>query len=264
MRRVIWAVVALGAVWACGGVTAGQGAGADGGGSSGSDGGSSSGSSSGSSGSGSGSGSGSSGGSSSGSGGSSSSGSGSGSGGSSGGSSSGADGGQRVPVNHRTSDAQCSQPASPGQCMITGDPPPPDQCTSDADCADAGVNGRCVESSGGAAIVCRCTSDTCVHDTDCPSQQVCSCHGAPYSGGAGNTCMPGNCRVDSDCGAGGFCSPSYGTALCGSLGGYYCHTATDSCVDDIDCASPGGPGAQVCAYSSSDGRWECVQEVACP
>ena len=70
----------------------------------------------------------------------------------------------------------------------------------------AGTNGRCVEQGGGIAF-CGCTYDTCVDDAACPTGQTCACHGSPYNGG-GNSCVPGNCRVDTDCGPGGYCSPS--------------------------------------------------------
>jgi hypothetical protein len=129
----------------------------------------------------------------------------------------------------------------------------------DSQCT-AGTNGRCYESTGGA-LFCACTYDTCMHDTSCATGQVCACHGSQYTNGLGNTCKPGNCRVDADCGAGGYCSPSYDTASCGSLAGYYCHTPTDECIDDSDCATTGGPA--VCAYSSTAGHWQCTKMALC-
>lgn len=100
-----------------------------------------------------------------------------------------------------------------------------------------------------------------MHDTDCATGLTCACHGSPYTHGAGNTCVPGNCRVDADCGSGGYCSPSDAPMSCGALGGYYCHTAADQCIDDTDCPSSQGP--QVCAYSTSTGRWECQMQGLC-
>jgi Cys-rich repeat protein len=76
----------------------------------------------------------------------------------------------------------------------------------------------------------------------------------------GNTCMPGNCRVDSDCGAGGYCSPSRGSNGCGYVEGYYCHTRADLCVNDSDCAG----GNMTCAWSATSGRWECANVEFCP
>jgi hypothetical protein len=141
---------------------------------------------------------------------------------------------EKVPVNHRASDAQCSTPAPAGDCAGPG--PEPGGCTTDSMCT-AGTNGRCLHPGGGPAADCFCTYDTCIHDTDCPAGQTCACHGAPYTDGVGNTCIKGKCRVDSDCGVGGYCSPSAGSSICGdSLLGYFCHTAADLCTDDSDCS----------------------------
>jgi hypothetical protein len=160
----------------------------------------------------------------------------------------------RLPVNHRPSDAQCSTSAPPGDCVA---PFPDAGCASDNDCAEAGTNGRCINQGGGPAAPCFCTSDTCSVDTNCPNGQTCACQGAPYTDGHSNTCVTGNCRVDADCGA-EYCSPSSLTAICGdSLAGYYCHTATDRCIDDSDCSGGG------CVYSTTDSRWECVSVPVC-
>jgi hypothetical protein len=165
------------------------------------------------------------------------------------------DDGGRVPLNHRPDDSQCSQPAAAGNCMLAMG----FQCSKDSQCT-AGTNGRCVENFGGV-LTCQCTYDTCVHDTDCMAGDLCVCHGSAYTGGDGNTCMMGNCRVDSDCGAKGYCSPSHGTSGCGGVTGYYCHTATDQCVDDTDCQ--GGQGPEVCAWSTASSRWQCQMELLC-
>lgn len=134
------------------------------------------------------------------------------------------------------------------------------ECSTDAQCT-MGSMGRCVESGFGAQF-CRCTYDTCVHDTDCGGGTTCACHGSPYTFNTGNTCVQGNCRVDSDCGAGGYCSPSYDTSQCGGLLGYYCHTAADQCIDDTDCPSNNGP--PVCVYSMTNSRWQCDTQKLCP
>jgi hypothetical protein len=161
----------------------------------------------------------------------------------------------RVPVNHRPSDAQCSTAAAPGDCVA---PFPDAGCAGDNDCTEADTNGRCINQGGGPAAPCFCTFDECLVDTDCPGGQTCACHGAPYTDGRGNTCVTGNCRVDADCGAEGYCSPSSLTAICGdSLAGYYCHTAADLCIDDSDCSSGG------CLYSTTDSRWECAVVPVC-
>jgi hypothetical protein len=107
--------------------------------------------------------------------------------------------------------------------------------------------------------------DGCVHDTDCDAGTTCACHGTAYVGNSGNQCIPSNCRVDSDCGVGGYCSPTYDTMSCGSIGGYYCHTPLDGCIDDTDCPSdPSMPGTiPVCTYSTTDARWECAALGVC-
>jgi hypothetical protein len=166
----------------------------------------------------------------------------------------GKDAATEVPVNHRADDSQCAGSPPPGNCPESI---PMDVCSHDTDCT-TGTNGRCVE-SGGGALDCSCTYDTCATDNDCPKGQLCACHGSPYTESAGNTCMPGNCRVDADCGASGYCSPSEGGG-CGSLGGYYCHTPSDQCVNDSDCS---GGGLDVCEWSSTDARWECQMELLC-
>jgi hypothetical protein len=130
-------------------------------------------------------------------------------------------------------------------------------CDSDSQCT-MGTNGRCVEQGGGIAY-CGCTYDTCADDSACPTGQTCACHGSPYNSG-GNTCVPGNCRVDSDCGPGGYCSPSYAQEGCGGLEGYYCHTPKDQCVNDGDCMTS---GFQVCMYEIAQGAWQCAMEYAC-
>jgi hypothetical protein len=158
-----------------------------------------------------------------------------------------------VPTSHRPDDSQCATVPPAGDCGNV----PDGVCTGDSDCT-MGTNGRCNESTGGA-LFCSCQYDACAADTDCPSGQLCACHGSPYTGGDGNTCVQGNCRVDSDCGAGGYCSPSAGGG-CGGLSGYYCHTTSDTCVNDDDCSS-GGP--ESCQWSSTDERWECTQEDLC-
>lgn len=160
----------------------------------------------------------------------------------------------RVPVNHRPDDSACQAAAPPGNCSIGSGI----ACSSDSDCT-GGASGRCNMNMGGAAF-CRCTYDTCAHDTDCPTGQTCACHGSALHADS-NVCLPGNCRVDSDCGVGGFCSPSIAPMGCGGLGGYYCHTAADTCIDDADCS---GSGIMACEYIAASSRWECMARLFCP
>jgi hypothetical protein len=120
-----------------------------------------------------------------------------------------------------------------------------------------------------------CSYDHCLSDADCGGH-ACGCrggafsYGAPYSRSATlgeNTCFSGNCRVDGDCGPNGYCSPS--TYVCGTAWGYhdfYCHTASDECIDDSDCDSfDGGPfaptGPAYCAYDEVRAHWSCNRGV---
>ncbi len=159
-------------------------------------------------------------------------------------------------INHRSNDAQCSTPANPGDCGCTAGSGgancsgPEFTCTSDLACS-SGVNGRCIRR--GAVAGCLCTYDQCSSDTDCPTGQTCACRGSPYMSGSGNSCVAGNCRIDSDCGVRGFCSPSGGSTV-----GYFCHTPQDTCVNAGECpACQGAPGDPRCVYSRSAGHWQC-------
>ena len=165
-------------------------------------------------------------------------------------------GGAKQPAQHRTDDSACATTPPAGDCTLTNGF---GACSQDSDCT-SGTHGRCTESTGGA-LTCFCTYDGCGGDKDCASGQVCACHGSPYTAGAGNTCMPGNCRTDADC-PGSWCSPSAATNSCGGLGGYYCHIAGDQCTDDSDCPTSNGP--QYCAWSPMNNRWQCAPELLCP
>jgi hypothetical protein len=168
------------------------------------------------------------------------------------------DGQSEIPMNHRPDDSQCASARSAGTCTI-GSMLPTFDCSSDTQCTDGGANGRCTNGAGGIAS-CLCTYDTCTVDTDCPSGQLCVCHGSDRAYG-GNTCMPGNCRVDSDCGQGGYCSPSPGGACGYYVSGYYCHTSNDACVNDSDCSDSGL--GKSCVWSKDDARWECQLVPIC-
>jgi hypothetical protein len=164
--------------------------------------------------------------------------------------------GSHVPMNHRPDDSQCTGAAPAGNCTSPGSP---GNCHTDTDCT-MGTNGRCVM-NGGGAIFCNCSFDMCANDSACPSGQTCACHGSPYTSG-GNACVTGNCRVDSNCGAGGFCSPSPSYTNCGGISGYYCHTSMDLCVNDGDCM--GTTGLRICSFTPTSNRWECHDRLLCP
>jgi hypothetical protein len=159
------------------------------------------------------------------------------------------------PVNHRATAAACDH------VRATTEPNAPDidagyvACHSHADCT-AGEDGRCV---GNGHDGWSCTYDVCFTDADCPTggdgPQLCACEGGDRSDN--NVCLPGNCRVDGDCGAAGYCSPSLGS--CGNFVnfvGYFCHTKDDECSDDRDCGT-GFVGGAYCAFMPSIGHWQC-------
>jgi hypothetical protein len=82
-----------------------------------------------------------------------------------------------------------------------------------------------------------------------------------YAGASpGNVCVPANCRVDADCGAGGSCSPTASTSgpFYGIVG-YYCHTCSDACTNDDDCADAGVScfGGPYCVRDPAVGHWVC-------
>jgi hypothetical protein len=169
------------------------------------------------------------------------------------------DPGSRTPKVHRPSGMTCDStrpPILPGMADGGGAPDSgiPDQCNVDADCTN-GKNGRCDYNRIGK----QCTYDTCTTDADCTSGGVCMCRmGATdttnnHCAGSG---QPGSCKVDSDCGPKGFCSPSFGS--CGAYGGiqgYFCHTSSDTCVDDSDCQEGGVAG--YCMFQVTAKKWEC-------
>jgi len=167
----------------------------------------------------------------------------------------------RVPQKHRAVAVACPTDRPAGLCTGTNVPDAGFGCAKDEDCA-AGTNGRC--SSGGRLAGCQCSYDTCATDADCAQMGgPCECRSsaqgivAPPTTTSMNVCKAGNCRVDHDCGAGGYCSPSLGS--CGNYAGvvgYYCHTAKDTCVDDADCQVRGGVGD--CRYDPASNAWACA------
>jgi hypothetical protein len=166
------------------------------------------------------------------------------------------DAGPRVPKNHRPSATAC--PTGRG----TGNSPPlsPDcpldgglvDCVSDTDCS-GGKNGRCFPDHFHCSTGCQ--YDDCFTDSDCSGNAPCDCR-ASASDADQNFCVTGSgCRVDADCGDNGYCSPSLVYAFCecdNCEHGYFCHTPSDTCVDDSDCDKSG-----TCNYDQLAQRWQC-------
>jgi hypothetical protein len=157
------------------------------------------------------------------------------------------------PLEHRATAAACSGTRPAGNC--SGTTALPGGCSDDSQCT-AGSQGRCFHYHNGT---CSCTYDTCTSDAQCPKNQLCGCHGTfGIDATTADACIPGNCRTDSDCGPGGYCSPSL-DFICGTYAGvtgFYCHTAQDTCVNDSDCKSANALPA-FCGYNPEIGHWAC-------
>jgi hypothetical protein len=165
-----------------------------------------------------------------------------------------------APVDHRAAGVACPQQRGPGMlpasCDYDSGPAP--GCLHDSDCTQ-GNNGRCSHPDLTPAIcVTACSYDECFSDTDCPAKTPCACRQSATDSTA-NTCVGGSqCRIDSDCGPGGYCSPSagFGAFQCGIA--YFCHTAADTCLNDTDC------GAAKCQYDRVAGHWHCGGATCAP
>ena len=169
-----------------------------------------------------------------------------------------------VPTLHRSTPAPCTQSRPPGTAGPGCGPPLDGGCKSDPDC-DGGRDGRCncMPPFGASTMPTNeCTYDTCSSDTDC-SSTVCHCREDPpaiYWGTQTFCFSSGNCRSDSDCGPGGYCSPSPSPGCGpGSWYGFFCHTASDECTNDGDCAQ----GNAYCAYDATRSHWICATG-SCP
>ena len=168
----------------------------------------------------------------------------------------------RTPKNHRPAAVACTPSKSTGSSLCDrpdGGGGPPGACKKDSDCT-AGTNGKCDLAAGGI-FSCACFYDTCTNDAECTTGGPCACAGSPYQFES-NGCAPaGNCKVDADCGASGYCSPSGGAGCSGSIAGYYCHVAADECVDDDDCKGTSGPA--ICTFDNTKKHWACTPVLAC-
>jgi hypothetical protein len=168
----------------------------------------------------------------------------------------------RVPLYHRAAAPACSgQLAEAGVKTLVFDGGSAGPVASDGGAIACTTDGDCPPCANGQLDHCvvepflqpsmQCVCDECNTDQDCSGLSVCGCNEPIWANYIGvNLCIAaGNCRVDADCGPGGFCSLS--PFQCGA-GGYYCHTAADTCLDLGDC--PGGTG---CVYSLAAGAWTC-------
>jgi hypothetical protein len=170
-----------------------------------------------------------------------------------------------VASSHRAVAVACEKARGPGNPGKSEG----GMCKADADCTK-GKNGRC-QLRGARYRQNECTYDECFSDADCDGGKgVCGCEHDATNQGAGHYCSPGNCRVDADCGKGGFCSPSMPN--CSLNGpyyptGYFCHTKKDECTNDDDCKPPSkkgyGPIGTRCAWAPESARWVCSSEE-CP
>jgi hypothetical protein len=166
----------------------------------------------------------------------------------------------RVPKQHRPDGSACPQQRGPGMLQSGCDYDAGFggvACTRDSQCT-MGTNGRCLTPQY-VPLPCStaCSYDECFADSDCKGNVPCICR-ASATDFTANVCMSGsNCRVDADCGAGGYCSPS-AVAGCGSA--YFCHTPGDTCVDDSDCATQGG----WCNYDPMTTHWKCGGTLCIP
>ncbi len=183
-----------------------------------------------------------------------------------------------VPLIHRPTPACCAQrgPGPSGQPYASGVASylaaDAGGCTSDSQCT-AGVNGRCFPFEGLVGPG-GCSYDECFTDSNCGSKTPCICRSSSTDNSANVCDVGGNCAVDSDCGPVGYCSPSaeninpsiQAQNVCYGSFPYYCHTASDLCINDSDCnpldagtatTSPVPP--YTCAYDTQNNRWECIK-----
>ena len=194
----------------------------------------------------------------------------------------------KVPLQHRSTSASCPSQRGPGPSCVTtscASQPYPSgvasTCSSDSQCT-SGVNGRCFPFEGMVGPG-GCSYDECLSDSGCGAKTPCLCRSSSTDNSANACDVGGNCAVDSDCGPGGYCSPSMETCFSAAPeievqdnyagpNPYYCHTASDLCTNDSDCASLDAgtaitsscPRYTPCAYNAQNNRWECAQLFCCP
>jgi hypothetical protein len=152
-----------------------------------------------------------------------------------------------IAAKHRSTGTMCPSERGPGNglgALV-------DECTQDSDCT-AGTNGRCLNYHRTV-----CSYDDCFSDSDCRGVEPCQCRPSATSMFPNYCVIGSNCRLDSDCGPNGFCSPSMSDCM-GTPSGYFCHTPQDTCVNDSDCSNP-----QTCEYDKQSYHWSCVEVSKC-
>lgn len=143
---------------------------------------------------------------------------------------------------------------------------PEDECTTDADCEGGGA--RCLDEwQGMGATLCTCHTPDCFEDADCPGMGVCSCgktDASCYCSGPSHKsclhkCLFSDCRTDTDCGEGKFCSPSWDD--CGwQIQGYHCHAPeVAECFNSWECMGADHWG---CNFEKGKG-WICQEMPMC-
>jgi len=145
---------------------------------------------------------------------------------------------------HRPAATECPSFLPRADAALPPDVPNP-QCKTDADCTDR-PHGWCSPSPPpGGGTYC---AYGCVRDSDCEAGSICLC-GDPVG-----SCVPSNCRVDADCGA-GLCA---GTPvnICTLSYDFGCQSAADECTTAQDCAA-----GEVCQFES--GRRTCHPSPVC-
>ena len=155
------------------------------------------------------------------------------------------------PDQHRASAVDCNPTIFPAECATDADCKP-------SESARGLVSGRCKPMNGRLG----CRYDECLADGECSDGRTCKCAQSSRELGT-NKCLPGNCRVDGDCGAPGYCSPTVDD--CGiPVTGYYCHTRYDQCTSDADCfEADSTSGPRYCMYSLSAALWRCNYTSRC-
>lgn len=178
------------------------------------------------------------------------------------------EGDAEAPIYHRAAPSCCPTERGPGPGTQPYGLGTAAGCTTDSQCTQ-GPDGRCFP-FGGLAWTGGCSYDECFTDSDCPSGAPCICRTSALDDSTNICATEGNCVLDSDCGPGGFCSPSVfcNFRLPGWPGyGYYCHTAADTCINDMDCSPIDAGGGcsipSVCLYDTQAKHWACNDQKCC-